>query len=236
MKNPIKILLWKEWRETRVNILFCTCFLIIFKLIHLYLRTHFPGYNIESGGNEGLAFIAVLFCCVYGLILGVGMFAMEYNQRTFPYLFTHPISRKSILLSKWITSIAQLIGLGFIGWIISFCDTHSPNANQLQYMISFLWRFLSSPILFFIVSVFWSILLKDMTRSTIISTISIPFGIALLSWLDTKFYVKQITGYTHTGNPFIVNQPTNIPGIIMLIIILLIGLISIYSFLRQEMK
>ena len=236
MKSPLNILLWKEWRETRINLLFCIVFLLLFKILQIYLRKYQTDYEKLFSVNIGYALISIIFCCVYGMILGAGMFALEYNQRTLPYLFTHPISRKSILLSKWIIGVGQLIGLGLIAWFFSLIGYQTPADYPQWHATEYFRAFVLLSVPLFIISSFWSVLLKDMTKATVISVISIPLGIAILLLLRSKLLVPIKTGYAYYNNSHALSPLLNIPDIIIVIPIIFIGIFSIFLFLRQEMK
>lgn len=232
MNSRFKIILWKEWQETKVNFIFILCIFLLAKLLQLFFRHQYPGWESMFNFNEGLAFFFLMLAGVYGLILGIGMFGMEYTIQTFPYLITRPVTLKNIMLSKWLMAIGQLIIMGLVGWIVSWI----PISHEPGYAFNFLLCFLGIPFAFFVVSSFWSILLKNMTRALFSSL----FFIALVLILNNSlvkmgmavFWPKLSMSTIPIDSAPLVSLYCGIIGLFLL----LLSILSIFLFLRQESK
>ena len=232
MNPSMKILLWKEWRENGINFLFSVIVLIILRGLMAYLsRKYYPNTGDET---ETFIIFSLLFCSVYGLIMGVGMFAMEYTSHTFPYLRTRPIYKKEIYYSKHLMAIFQFLGLTLIILLLSFIlDMQVFNKINI-FMILLLPIF---PMLFYIVSVFCSLVFKDMTRSTVISMMMSVITLIMIiqfsnqlnetlnkQWLSTSDLLK----WTTQNNLYIF--------LFSLLFIILYGIINTILFYRQEVR
>lgn len=192
--NTLKTLLWKEWKESRLNFIFAIAVLFILKTLQLYVASfHYDTNDALINSSEGLAFIAMLFCSVYGLITGIGMFAMEYTTRTLPYLMTRPVPKTAVLNSKWLIGIGEMIGLGLVAWVLTgridprevIAIVLFPIKNQpLLFLVFCLY-----PILFYFLAVLSSLIFKDTTRSTVVSFILVILFVTLLAKISTLITV-----------------------------------------------
>ncbi len=219
----MKILLWKEWKESRVNFVFSMAVILVMKGLILYLQS-IPDFK-STARDEGFAFVSIIFISVYGLISGIGMFAMEYTTRTFPYLMSRPVPKITILSSKWMIGIAEILGLEFLTWILLGPTRLSNHILWGEIYVSnyyiFLSYYLVLPILFYFFAVLSSLVFKDTTRSTVVSFILVILLIGIFA------KISSLPQLEHSNLVFINFS-------LILILILLLALSSTIIFLRQQ--
>ena len=221
----MKALLWKEWKESWLNFLFSILVLFILKTLNWYIQHEYPAFEELGGNREGFMLVTFLFISVYGLITGIGMFAMEYTTRTIPYLLTRPISRINIVSSKWLVGMGEILVLGVIAWVLAGkVEPHEIviwNNLPLSSFPVYLIMTLLFPVFFYFLAVLSSLILRDTTRSTVLAFILVILVIAVR---------VSIADHVHYLPDYAV-----LMGLVeLLFATLLLVLVSTIIFLRQQ--
>jgi len=233
MSQTLKTLLWKEWRETRVNFYFALIVVLLLRLLLIYIGYSY--YHKWEFMSETFALFSIIFCSIYGLILGLGMFAMEYTTQTFPYLHTRPISKRDIYFFKHIIAIFQIIVLILLVLFLVMILDYQVFLNKLDIYLLYLMPIL--PFLLFLIGIFSSLIFKDMTKSTVFSLLIGFLTILIISRMTYLFNKSMnIALYTSADLLYWTSQNYLYFTICCLVSIVLYGIINTILFLRQEIK
>lgn len=113
----LKALLWKEWRQYRVNIIGLLLVLLGYFLLKwsfhhfVYIRLFDEEITREYWVNYDNGFRVGGFYCLCGLIaISMGsLFTEEQSKKTFQFLFIHPLTRTEIWRAKIYTGVFVII-------------------------------------------------------------------------------------------------------------------------------
>ena len=193
-------------------------------------------------GYFSFIFLFIQLClAVQASNYGVGLVSIEENELTADFLLTKPVSRLTILLSKFLAACASLMLTNLVVWVVSFFSIEFNQANQPYEPTTLLLLLLSLVIFeFFFLALGMTIsLLVKRVRSVIPFSLALAFGAYVLNAFGSIFgdvKLELITPFKHLDPGYIIqngnfNTPLTIANIAISIFCVAI---SIWLYLHRD--
>lgn len=176
---------------------------------------------------------------IYGMILGTKALCKEEGDKTIEYLYSKPVSRSEIVLTKMLSSIVMILIVTASILLTSIISSFIFNGGKDIDLISIVMGFALIPIfVYWIIGFVLSAFLRDASKSVIIS-LAIFFGTYLIGIIaltvDKLSNLKYLSpiNYNNATEVFKyfdgrVGHSLNIIGIIISLIILIVGIVITY--------
>ncbi|MGL5067906.1 MAG: ABC transporter permease subunit [Sarcina sp.] len=142
--------------------------------------------------------------CIYGGILGTSALSREENEGTIELLYSKPITRSSIVLSKFIVSVISLIiligilGIVSFGFVLAFTSGEVNQVENLMKIKTILVGAFIVALVFMSIGFLISVILKD-NKSPIQIGLGMFFGtyvLGIVSKLNTDFeFLRYFSPY-----------------------------------------
>jgi ABC-type transport system involved in multi-copper enzyme maturation permease subunit len=167
----LKALLWKEWRENRMLILWGVSSLIGLTVIIYFfypglisIKPLLPNKWTPDAVPGILYMLSMLFLPFFGAIIGANIFGEEFKNKTINFLLIMPISYKRIFWVKTIfgiivTLLLPIIIIAFLLLFITF-GLKPENPGEYEGYLVLSSFFILIPIPFLIASIFMTIIIK----------------------------------------------------------------------------
>jgi ABC-type transport system involved in multi-copper enzyme maturation permease subunit len=126
-------LMWKDYRENRVAVYSALFFMVVPHLVVLYMVCTEAWFGLPHGPHgwagyfTGATICGFMFSQLSIAVISGNAFSGERTDRSVEFLFSLPISRGKILLSKLLVSLALFLAIWLISAVVIACLVLSRN-------------------------------------------------------------------------------------------------------------
>ena len=187
------------------------------------------GINFDSLGGyvSALAFYLYLILGIHAVLLGSSTIAKEERDRTAEYLFSLPISRKKVVLSKTIAAIINMMVLNIVTLITTIISgiKHEKADDYYKFIVLLFIAIFIVQMIFLSIGMLVASINKKYKKSGNISVsiLMIMFILAtLINMVDKVDFLKYLTPFKYFDASYISEQ-LKIEPIFIVISILIIG-------------
>lgn len=202
---------------------------------------------LEPVGYFGYVFQYVFIAaCVYASLLGSKVLVKEETNGTIEFLYAQPISRRRIVLEKFVACLSMIsvfwaitFGASF-GALVFFNNTKTTVSTMLEELTKIMAPEFFVLVFFMSIGILASSLLKSANQSTSLS-LGLVFGFYLLGILGD---LQESLGFFKTLSPMAQGGPSNllansfalplIGGLVVISVLSLVGTSLIYS--RKDLQ
>lgn len=176
---------------------------------------------------------------IYAALLGSSIISKEERDKTAEYLFTLPVTRKKVLISKVIVAVIYnvIINIGLIVGTIVVYRRFSPSDSFYTFMIYLSIGLIFTQMVFMSIGMLLAAVLKQYKRSGGF-TIGIVMGSYLLFVLiglaEKIEFLKYITPFKYFEVNDLLNGTIHIEFVIISIAIIISGIAGLFIFYRKR--
>ncbi len=176
---------------------------------------------------------------IYAALLGSSIISKEERDRTAEYLFTLPITRKKVLVSKVMVALINniLINVGLIAGTTLVYLRYSPSDTFFTFMIYLSIGLIFTQLVFMAIGMFLSAILKQYKKSGGF-TIGVVMGSYLLFVLinlsEKIDFLQYVTPFKYFESSNMMNGDIQIKFVILSIAIIISGITGLFVFYRKR--
>ena len=176
---------------------------------------------------------------IYAALLGSSIISKEERDKTAEYLFTLPISRKQVLISKVVVAVINnvILNLGLIFGTIFVYSRFAPQQSFFDFMKYMSIGLIFTQLVFMSIGMFLAAVLKQYKRSGGV-TIGIVMGAYLLFVLiglaEQIDFLKYLTPFKYFEVGDMLNGIIQLKYVIISIGITVLGITGVFVFYRRR--
>lgn len=199
--------------------------------------------NVNIMSPEGflslLSIYIYLPLAIHAGLLGAGIISKEEKNKTAEYLFTLPVSRTQVLLSKFIAGFIYILAANIIvnGSATLIFGRFETSDTYYQFLRNLSIGVFITQLIFFAVGVGLASTLRDYKKSGSI-TVGILLGTYMLSVLSNMVeqanFLRFFTPFRYFGAPEMIDNEFSLVYIIISIILIATGISSLFYFYRKR--
>lgn len=146
--------------------------------------------SLDLNSIIGFYVIIVIYIAIMlgvnAVLLGANIFSKEETEKTAEFLFTKPISRSKIFMSKFLAALTLSVSLNFVSIILGIIIVNMFNngASITKYILFLAPGVLLIQIMFLMVGILCAVIMKNSKRAGMVSASVLTGTFILSSFLD----------------------------------------------------
>ena len=162
------------------------------------------GFDLTKiSGFYGVAFMYIaLLGTIHAVLLGSGIISKEERDRTSEFLFTKPISRYKVIISKMLAGVLNVVALNIVIAVSSlyFVNVYGKGENITNDILLLMAALLCLQVIFFFIGTALAAVVKKARVATSVATgvMLFTFVLAFIINLDEQLdYLKYLTPFKY---------------------------------------
>lgn len=176
---------------------------------------------------------------IHAGLLGAGIISKEEKNKTAEYLFTLPVSRMQVLLSKFIAGLIYVIlgNLIVIGSALIIFSRFETSPEYYQFLRNLSIGVFATQLIFYAIGLGLASILKDYKRSGSI-TVGVLLGTYMISVLSNMVeeanFLRFVSPFRYFSSTEMIENEFSLSYIIISILIISVGITSLFYFYRKR--